>query len=165
MNFSIKTVPDTSLHETSVLIYYIETTFMLKAVKKLSTMERVTSQTTRREEAQLGFRLWCAVRSIDCWRNRQHCIVAEGISEWHYGKIKCNKLKDAMITEESLFPARVDVSIKLLQSKPLNELIFIKIKIILLNIKSHMFRGLMARQKVSIQLHKQALNFFVSCMW
>jgi len=39
--FSIKTVPDTSLHETSDLlwaieVYYVETTFMLKAVKKLS---------------------------------------------------------------------------------------------------------------------------------
>ena len=39
--FSIKTVPDTSLHETSDLIYAIEvycveSTFMLKAVKKLS---------------------------------------------------------------------------------------------------------------------------------
>jgi len=36
--FAIKTVPDTSLHETSDLIYaievyYVETTFMLKAVK------------------------------------------------------------------------------------------------------------------------------------
>jgi hypothetical protein len=39
--FFIKTVPDTSLHETSDLIeaievHYVETTFMLKAVKKLS---------------------------------------------------------------------------------------------------------------------------------
>jgi len=38
---SIKTVPDTSLHETCDLIkaievYYVETTFMFKAVKKLS---------------------------------------------------------------------------------------------------------------------------------
>jgi len=38
---SIKTVPDTSLHETSDLtlaieVYYVETTFMLKAVKNLS---------------------------------------------------------------------------------------------------------------------------------
>ena len=39
--FAIKTVPDTSLHEASNLIeaigvYYVETTFMLKALKKLS---------------------------------------------------------------------------------------------------------------------------------
>jgi len=39
--FSSKPVPDTSLHETSDLIqtfgvYYVETTFILKAVKKLS---------------------------------------------------------------------------------------------------------------------------------
>ena len=38
--YSIKTVPDTSLHETSdsiqaTEVYYVETTFMLKAVKKI----------------------------------------------------------------------------------------------------------------------------------
>jgi len=38
--FSIKTVPDTSLHVTSNLIeaievHYVETTFVFKAVKKL----------------------------------------------------------------------------------------------------------------------------------
>jgi hypothetical protein len=43
--FSVKTVPYTSLHETSVLIwaievYYVATTFMLKAVKKLSTIRK-----------------------------------------------------------------------------------------------------------------------------
>jgi hypothetical protein len=46
--FSIKTVPYTSLHETSDLIeaievYYIKTTFMLKAVKKLSTIRKNTA--------------------------------------------------------------------------------------------------------------------------
>jgi len=39
--YSINTIPDNSLHETSDLIYaievyYVETTFMLKAVEKLS---------------------------------------------------------------------------------------------------------------------------------
>ena len=39
--FPYKTVPDTSLHKTYDLIeaiemYYVETTFMIKAVKKLS---------------------------------------------------------------------------------------------------------------------------------
>jgi hypothetical protein len=122
-------------------------------------MERVTSQTTHREEAQLGFRLRCAVRS------RQHCTVVEGISGWHYGKIKCNKLKDVMITDESLSSAQVDVSIQLLQSKPTNELNFIKITVVLLNIKSHMFRVLMAHQQGAYNCIKQLLNFFVSCMW
>jgi hypothetical protein len=94
-------------------------------------MERVAAHTTHREEAQLGFRLQCSVRSVDSWRNRQHCIVVEGISGWHYRKIKSNKFQDVMATDESLTSARVDVSIQLLQSKPTNELNFFKIKIIL----------------------------------
>jgi hypothetical protein len=86
-------------------------------------MEGVISQTTHREEAQLGFRLQCRVRSVDSWRNGQHCIVVESISGWKYRKIKSNKLKDMMTTDESLSSARVDVSIQLLQSKQMNSIL------------------------------------------
>jgi hypothetical protein len=59
-----------------------------------------------------------------------------------------------MITEKSLFSTRVDASIQLLQSKPTNELSFIKITVIFLNIKSHMFRVLVTRQQGETKLHK-----------
>ena len=47
--FPYKTVPDTSLHKMSDLIeaievYYVETTFTLKAVKKLSLQQEKTLQ-------------------------------------------------------------------------------------------------------------------------
>ena len=55
--FPYKTVPDTSLHKMSDLIqaievYYVETTFMIKAVKKLSTIGKntaISGQTLIRE--------------------------------------------------------------------------------------------------------------------
>ena len=47
--FPYKTVPDTSLHKMSDLVeaiemHYVETTFMIKAVKKLSLQQEKTLQ-------------------------------------------------------------------------------------------------------------------------